>query len=88
MAILLFMLAGESKSCSAELVRTLLLRGTHFDELNNARQSFDSLSKEPMRHFVNPMPYLTLKCLAARVVSKYNIRGHVPAELVSFIEHH
>ena len=43
-------------------------------EVNNAKQSFENLSKEGLRTLVDPMPYLTLKCLAARVVSRHAAR--------------
>lgn len=83
---------AEAKSCSAELVKSLLTCGAHLDEVNAANQSFESLLKEPLplRILIDPMPYLSLKCLAARVVSQNQLQGcvPVPVELQNFIDRH
>jgi hypothetical protein len=80
-----------SKSCSPILVKTLLKCGAHLDEVNNAKKSFAMLSAEPLHTLVDQMPYLSLKCLAARVVSKHKIEGSegcLHAELKSFVNIH
>ena len=83
--------AGESKSsCSPELVLSLLKNGAHVDEVNKAKKTFLDVTSVPLSSIVDPMPYLTLKCLAARVVSRKGVpyKGIVPATLESFVERH
>lgn len=79
---------AEAKSCSAELVKSLLNCGAHLDEVNNAKETFETLSKEPLHSLVDPIRYQSLKCLAARVVSQNQLQGCLPAELLSFIKRH
>lgn len=84
-------IVADPKSCSSELVQMLLTCGAHLDEANDARQTFESLSKEKVHTFVDPMPYLSLKCLAARVITCNEIvydDGAVPLELKSFLLRH
>ncbi|OXA61426.1 protein fem-1 homolog C [Folsomia candida] len=81
-------LVAEAKSCSAELVKSLLNCGAHLDEVNNAKETFETLSKEPLHSLVDPIRYQSLKCLAARVVSQNQLQGCLPAELLSFIKRH
>jgi len=82
--------AADPKSCSVELVQTLLRHGAHLDQRNNANQVFEELAKVKLSTLADPMPHTTLKCLAAQVVSqhKLNYEGQVPASLESFIHLH
>ncbi|CAG7833799.1 unnamed protein product [Allacma fusca] len=83
--------AGESKSsCSPDLVLSLLKNGAHFDETNNNNRTFADISSVPLSSIVDPMLYLTLKCLSARVVSQSSVpyKGIVPVTLETFIERH
>jgi hypothetical protein len=84
--------AADPKSVSADLVKMLLKCGAHLDETNNAKETFESLSKDKIHSFLDPMPYTTLKCLAARVVSNaglpFSQPGSVPEQLKPFIHNH
>jgi len=85
--------AADPKSCSANLVKKLLNCGAHLDEKNDEGETFDSISKEKVRCFVDPMPFITLKCLAATAVSELGLLNNiksseVPEELKSFVRNH
>lgn len=82
--------AADPKSCSIELVQTLLNNGAHLDQRNNANKTFEELAKVKLSTLVDPMPHTTLKCLAAQVVSRHKLKyqGLVPATLESFVRHH
>lgn len=82
--------AAESKSCSPELIQVLLDCGGHIDEVNEAKKTFEDLTTIKLHPVVDKMPYLTLKCLAARVVGRNQVpyKGIVPASIESFIQVH
>jgi len=84
--------AVESKPDCSELVQTLLSSGAHLDETNNRKQTFDDILKRThtSHSAIDRMQYTSLKCLAARVVSREKIpyRGVVPASLEAFLEVH
>lgn len=82
--------AADPKSCSMELVQTLLNHGAHLDQRNGANKTFEQLSKVKLASLVDPMPHTTLKCLAAQVVSRHKVeyQGIVPQPLEQFIQLH
>jgi len=83
-------IAAECTTCP-ELVQTLMKCGAHPDQCNSKKETFDDLNTEArLSSLVNYMPYVTLKCLAAREVSKQKIpyKNIVPVSLESFIELH
>jgi len=81
--------AGRLKSCSPELVQTLMRNGAHLDEANNNHQTFADLVPDPLSKYVDPKPYITLKCLAAKVVSKMTVGAdQMPRELAAFVDRH
>lgn len=82
-----------------DLVNMLLEAGTHLDAANKMGSTFESLiwsnntyetlsrDKNPY-NTIYPMRYITLTCLAARVVSKaYDIES-VPKHLQAFVQMH
>lgn len=82
--------AADPKSCSVEMVQTLLSHGAHLDQRNNANKTFEELAKVKLSTLVDPMPHTSLKCLAAQIVSRHKVNYHglVPATLESFIQLH
>lgn len=85
--------AIESKSNCSELIQTLLLSGAHLDETNNVKETFEDILKRTSNSLlpeINRMPFTSLKCLAARVVSKEKLdyKGKVPISLEAFLEIH
>ncbi len=83
-------IAGEAKVCSGELIQSLLKCGAHLDQKNDARETFQDIAGSSLHTKINQVPYTSLKCLAARVVSenKIDFKGKVPAGLESFIQVH
>jgi len=83
-------IAGEAKTCSSELVQSLLNCGAHLDETNNLKETFHDIAGSSLQSKVNHVPYLKLSCLCARVIiqSKINYKGIVPVALEPFLEVH
>lgn len=73
-----------------QIVETLLLHGGHIDSRNrNGQRPVDLLRLVPECK-INPLQFMTLKCLAARVVvdNKIVFKSQVPAILENFIQAH
>lgn len=71
------------------IVQKLLAKGSHPDRVNMAGQTpLDLIPLGKIKSLISS--YISLKCLAARVISKYNISyiDEVPSVLYSFIELH
>lgn len=83
-------IAADPKSCSVELVQALLRNGAHLDQRNSENKTFEDIAKVKLSTLVDPMPYTTLKCLAAQVVSRYKLKyqDEVPASLEADIQLH
>ncbi len=73
-----------------EIVETLLENGAHID----ARNDINQRPLELLRHVpdckINPLNYMSLKCMAARAVVQHGLhyKNEVPAILEKFIEDH
>ena len=82
--------AGEAKVCSSELVDTLLKHGAHLDETNELKETFLDIAGSSLQPKLNQVPYVSLKCLAARVISQHKIeyKGIIPASLEPFVQLH
>lgn len=72
-----------------QVVEYLLQKGAHIDTMNNEGLTpLDILQKNS--YFSCPFKYLTLKCLASRVIMKNNIefQNEIPASLIPFVQYH
>ena len=69
------LLAAQTKSAaSAQLTQVLLSCGAHLDETNDAKETFDDIAaRSNLPMITERLNYLTLKCLAARVLSKHKV---------------
>ena len=73
-----------------QIVDLLLANGAHIDACNScSKRPVDMLKAIPTCK-INAMQYLTLKCLAATVISKHNLKykNEVPQILEEFIQFH
>lgn len=85
------MLAAQTRSPTQELINALLSCGAHLDEANDSKETFDDFAKRSNQTVnIERLKYVTLKCLAARIVSKYKIpfKENVPVPLESFVQRH
>ncbi|XP_076288079.1 protein fem-1 homolog CG6966 isoform X2 [Lasioglossum baleicum] len=72
-----------------DLVITLLEAGAHIDAVNNDGESFETLTRDKrLYHSVKPIKYITLACLAARIVRRTHRLNEVPKHLRSFVQMH
>ncbi|XP_076179059.1 protein fem-1 homolog CG6966 isoform X2 [Ptiloglossa arizonensis] len=68
---------------------TLLEAGAHIDTVNNEGKTFQMLLRNKVLYnLINPVKYITLACLAARVVRKTYRIEQVPKYFQSFVEMH
>jgi len=86
-------IAVESKPNCTELIQTLLSSGSHLDETNDIKETFDGILKRngnSQLPEIDRMPFTSLKCLAARVISKEKLKyqGIVPVSLEAFLQVH
>ncbi|XP_020292447.1 protein fem-1 homolog CG6966 isoform X2 [Pseudomyrmex gracilis] len=71
------------------LATDLLDAGAHIDTVNNNGKTFkDLLNDEERYNMIRPVKYITLACLAARVVKKTQNINRVPHHLRAFVEMH
>ena len=92
--------AAFSKPCKPDLIELLLNNGAHLDACNMDHVSpmqllvdtgtDDTTDTACCCKCVAPLKYLTLQCLAARTIVKYDIEyeGCVPTKLESFVRVH
>lgn len=73
-----------------EIVTFLLDNGAHIDSRNYHLQRPIDLLGAIDDCKVNPLQYTTLKCLAARVITSYNLpyKNEIPSMLEDFVEAH
>ena len=74
-----------------KLICLLLNSGTHLDACNmNNKTASDLYKGGKMYQVVNPINYLTLQCLAAKVIQKHKIpyREHLSTKLSNFVSIH
>ena len=73
-----------------KVVQVLLSRGAHIDRKNSSGNQPQKLLSSISECTINPLNYITLKCLAARVIvdHKIHFKGQIPAHLEDFIEVH
>ncbi|XP_078052625.1 protein fem-1 homolog CG6966 isoform X2 [Augochlora pura] len=72
-----------------KLIYRLLAAGTHIDCVNNNGETFETIIREKhMQHVIEPVKYVTLACLAARIVKKTHIVSEIPRHLRSFVQMH
>ena len=71
------------------IAELLLKNGAHVDMVNFSGDSAAEILTSSLIGW-NVLNYVSLKCLAARVVMKYKIPyvGHIPASLESFVQMH
>ncbi|XP_071953001.1 protein fem-1 homolog C-like [Antedon mediterranea] len=80
--------AMSLKDNCIEVMKFLIESGTHIDSRNSNNKTALELVEGTCD--ICPMNYVTLKCLAAKVILQHNIlyKGHVPCKLEGFIESH
>lgn len=72
-----------------DLITTLLEAGAHIDVVNNDGETFETLAFDKRFYYsVKPIKYITLACLAARIVRKTHRLKDVPKHLRSFVQMH
>lgn len=84
-------LVSTSVNYNADVVDLFLSKGAHIDQKDLAGNQPAKQLAELSPLYVNPLKYLSLKCLAASVVSKTGkvlLPGTVPAHLMKFISQH
>lgn len=81
-----------SLNCERDKLICLLLNaGTHLDACNvNNKTASDLYKGGKMYQVINPINYLTLQCLAAKVIQKNKIayREHLTSKLANFVAMH
>ena len=80
----------EYKFFFFQIVTFLLDNGAHIDSRNFHLQRPVDLLGVIDACKVNPLQYTTLKCLAARTITAYNLdyRNEIPAVLEDFVQSH
>ncbi|CAE1151750.1 Protein fem-1 homolog B,Protein fem-1 homolog A,Protein fem-1 homolog CG6966,Protein fem-1 homolog C,Protein fem-1 homolog A-B,Protein fem-1 homolog A-A [Acanthosepion pharaonis] len=84
-------LATNNKHCQSDVIKFLLRHSAHLDMRNDeGRTPVQLLRGVAIHDIVSPLDYISLQCLAARVIIKHNIlyKGHVPLKVESFIQMH
>lgn len=84
-------LVSTSGHYNADLVDFFLSKGAHIDQRDLAGNQPAKQLADLSPLYVNPLKYLSLKCLAASVVSKTGkvlLPGTVPVPLMKFISQH
>lgn len=73
-----------------KVVQTLLVNGAHIDRKNMSGNQPQKLLSSISECTINPLNYISLKCLAARVIvdNKIPFKGSIPVHLEDFIEVH
>ena len=74
-----------------KIICLLLNAGTHLDACNaNNKTAADLYKGGKMYNVVNPINYVNLQCLAAKVIQKYKIpyREHLTLKLANFVSIH
>lgn len=73
-----------------KVVQVLLGYGAHIDRKNSSGNQPQKLLSSISECTLNPLNYISLKCLAARVIvdSKIPFRGQIPVYLEDFIQVH
>lgn len=73
-----------------KVVQVLLHHGAHIDRKNLSGNQPQKLLSSISECTINPLNYISLKCLAARTIVDHKIlfKGHIPVHLEEFIEVH
>jgi 5-enolpyruvylshikimate-3-phosphate synthase len=74
-----------------KIICLLLNAGTHLDACNaNNKTAADLYKGGKMYNVINPINYVNLQCLAAKVIQKYKIpyREHLTLKLANFVSIH
>lgn len=82
--------------CPQSIFKLLISYGSHYDAANKDGDTFEyikSLNERNVKHdetFINPVQHLTLKCLAAKTIKKYDIALPYPmhSSIEKFIDMH
>lgn len=71
-------------------VQTLLSAGAHIDRKSQSGNQPQILMSAITECTINPMKFVSLKCLAARKVQEFRIpvTGHIPGPLIDFVQIH
>ncbi|XP_070543126.1 protein fem-1 homolog C-like [Ptychodera flava] len=80
--------AMNSNNNTDKIIQYLITQGAHFDSCNAEHKTPPDLVRSSCD--ISWINYVTLQCLAARAIVKYNIdyRGHIPKKLEALIELH
>jgi len=83
-------LACTRSNYQEKVVRTLLSRGAHIDRRSASGNQPQVLLSSISECTINPMQFVSLKCLAARIISEKKIpyNGQIPVSLENFIRIH
>lgn len=73
-----------------EIVFTLLEHGAHLDQPNRANDRPYNIISCNQNNEISLMNYITLKCLASTVITKYRIpyKNQIPKTLEKFVQNH
>jgi ankyrin repeat protein len=74
-----------------KLIHLLLNSGSHLDSINvHGKTAADLYKNGKMYQIINPINYLTLQCLAAKVIKKYDIayENQLTTKLSNFVAIH
>ncbi|XP_018026867.1 protein fem-1 homolog C [Hyalella azteca] len=82
--------------CPQSIFKLLLAYGAHYDVANKDGDTFEhirNLNEKNVKHdegFINPVPHVSLKCLAARAIKKYEVSLPFPlhSRIEKFIDMH
>ncbi|XP_054168730.1 protein fem-1 homolog C-like [Oppia nitens] len=83
-------IACTRNNFNQDVVNHLLIYGTHIDRRNVSGQQPHKMLKSITESTVNPLKYMSLKCLAAHKISELHIPyiGQIPVSLEQFIAIH
>jgi hypothetical protein len=82
---------GSSTNERDKIIQLLLNAGTHLDSCNVHNKTASDLYKGgKLYNIINPVNYLTLQCLAAKVIQKYKIpcKDALTTKLANFVSIH
>ncbi|XP_052278113.1 protein fem-1 homolog C-like [Dreissena polymorpha] len=86
----MYMHSGPPEEEEKKVIEYLLAIGTHVDIMNNVGDTAEKFLKHSVFFSYSPLQYLSLKCLAARVILKEKIpfKSEVPVSLIPFVQCH
>lgn len=84
---------SESSTLSErdKIIKLLLNNGTHLDTCNSFGKTASEMYKGGKMHqVINPINFINLQCLSAKIIKKYNIeyKQHLTPKLANFVSIH